>query len=67
MLASLLFGAFYALSIRVGSLAIPPQLPEMIPYAATVVALVVYSVQRQRAARRIQSRNQDADTAARSR
>lgn len=53
MLASLLFGAFYALSIRVGSLEIPPQIPQMIPYAATVIALVVYSVQRQRASRRI--------------
>jgi simple sugar transport system permease protein len=52
MLASILFGGFYALSIRLGSLQIPPQLPEIIPYASTVIALVVYSWQRGRAAHR---------------
>ncbi len=52
MLASILFGAFYALSIRLGTLQIPPQLPEIIPYASTVIALVVYSWQRGRAASR---------------
>ena len=36
MLASLLFGAFYALSIRVGSLEIPPQLPQMIQLQAGI-------------------------------
>jgi simple sugar transport system permease protein len=50
MLASVLFGAFFALAVRLGSLQIPPQIPQMIPYAATIIALVVYSVQRQRAA-----------------
>jgi general nucleoside transport system permease protein len=50
MLASLLFGAFYALSVRLASLDIPPQVPEMIPYIAAVIALVIYSIQRQRAA-----------------
>ncbi len=55
MLASLLFGAFYSLSIRLGTvpdLHIAPQLLQMIPYASTVLALVVYSWQRGRAARR---------------
>jgi simple sugar transport system permease protein len=52
MLASILFGGFYALSIRLGSLQIPPQLPEIIPYASTVIALVIYSWQRGRATNR---------------
>lgn len=53
MLASLLFGAFYSLSIRLGTvpgLQIAPQLLDMIPYASTVLALVIYSWQRSRAA-----------------
>jgi ABC-type uncharacterized transport system permease subunit len=43
--ASLIFGFFYALSIRIGSLAIPSQLPQMLPYIATVMALVIYALQ----------------------
>lgn len=59
-LASLFFGFADALSNQLGSLAIPPQWVQMIPYAATVLALVVYAV-RERAtaierARRLQER-----------
>jgi ABC-type uncharacterized transport system permease subunit len=43
--ASLVFGFFDALAIRIGSLQIPSQLPQMIPYIATVMALVIYALQ----------------------
>jgi simple sugar transport system permease protein len=43
--ASLVFGFFDALAIRIGSLQIPSQLPQMIPYLATVMALVIYALQ----------------------
>lgn len=46
-LASVVFGFFDALAIRIGSLAIAPQLPQMIPYIATVMALVIYALQSQ--------------------
>ncbi len=49
MLASLLFGAFAALETRLGGIDIPSQIPQMIPYAATIIALVVYALQRRRA------------------
>jgi len=44
--ASFIFGFFDALAIRIGSLAIPSQLPQTIPYFATVMALVIYALQR---------------------
>ena len=46
MIASLVFGFFDALGIRIGSLEIPSQLPQSIPYFATVLALVIYALQR---------------------
>ena len=46
MIASTIFGFFDALGIRLGSLDIPPQLPQSIPYFATVLALVIYALQR---------------------
>ena len=46
MVASLVFGFFDALGIRIGSLEIPSQLPQSIPYFATVLALVIYALQR---------------------
>ncbi|MDT8899362.1 MAG: ABC transporter permease [Thermanaerothrix sp.] len=48
LIAAVLFGFFDALSNQLGSLAIPSQWVQMIPYVATVLALVVYSL-RQRA------------------
>ena len=61
LIAAVLFGFFDALSNQLGSLAIPSQWVQMIPYAATVLALVVYSL-RQRAqaierARRFQEKH----------
>jgi len=47
MLAALIFGFADALANQFGSLAIPPQWVQMIPYVATVIALVVYSFRRQ--------------------
>jgi simple sugar transport system permease protein len=44
-IASLIFGFFDAFGIRVGSLDIPSQLPQMIPYVATVMGLVIYALQ----------------------
>ncbi|MCY4147134.1 MAG: ABC transporter permease [Chloroflexi bacterium] len=46
MIASSTFGFFDALGIRMGSLEIPSQLPQSIPYFATVLALVIYALQR---------------------
>ncbi len=45
MIASMVFGFFDAIAIRIGSLAIPSQLPQMVPYIATVMALVIYALQ----------------------
>ncbi len=49
--AALLFGAFAALETRLGSFNVPSQLPQMIPYLATLAALIIYALrQRARAA-----------------
>jgi simple sugar transport system permease protein len=45
MIASIVFGFFDAFGIRVGSLDIPSQLPQMIPFVATVMGLVIYALQ----------------------
>jgi simple sugar transport system permease protein len=44
-IASVIFGFFDAFGIRVGSLDIPSQLPQMIPFVATVMGLVIYALQ----------------------
>jgi general nucleoside transport system permease protein len=66
MLASVLFGSFAALETRLGGVDIPSQLPQMIPYAATIIALVVYALQRRRviAARQRRFEQQLRDSAA---
>jgi simple sugar transport system permease protein len=43
LVAALLFGAFAALETRLGSFDVPSQLPQMIPYLATLIALVIYA------------------------
>lgn len=43
--ASLVFGFFDALAIRIGNLQVPSQVTQMIPYLATVMALVIYALQ----------------------
>jgi simple sugar transport system permease protein len=43
--ASLIFGFFDALAIRIGNLQIPSQVPQMVPFLATVMALVIYALQ----------------------
>jgi general nucleoside transport system permease protein len=48
LLAAIIFGFADALSNQLGSLRVPPQLVQMIPYVATIVALVAYNL-RQRA------------------
>lgn len=49
--AALLFGAFAALETRLGSFDVPSQLPQMIPYAATLIALILYAVRQRRTTR----------------
>ncbi|MFQ3535410.1 MAG: ABC transporter permease [Aggregatilineales bacterium] len=49
LVAALLFGAFAALETRLGSLDVPSQLPQMIPYLATLIALSFYAWRRRRA------------------
>lgn len=44
LIASLIFGTFDALSNQLGSLDIAPQLVQVIPFVATIVALVVYNI-----------------------
>jgi simple sugar transport system permease protein len=44
--AAIVFGFADALSNQLGSLDIPPQWVQMIPYAATIVALVAYNLRR---------------------
>ncbi|MEA3440590.1 MAG: ABC transporter permease [Chloroflexota bacterium] len=46
-IASIIFGFADALANQFGSLDIPPQWVQMIPYAATVIALVIYSLRQQ--------------------
>lgn len=48
--AALLFGAFAALETRLGSFNVPSQLPQMIPYLATLIALVIYAWRQRRRA-----------------
>lgn len=47
LIASIIFGGFDALSNQLGSLKIAPQLVQVIPYVATIVALVVYNLRQQ--------------------
>ena len=49
MLAAMLFGFSDAIANQLGSLDIPAQLVTMIPYATTIIALVVYAVQQKQA------------------
>jgi general nucleoside transport system permease protein len=44
LIASIIFGTFDALSNQLGSLDIAPQLVQVIPFVATIVALVVYNL-----------------------
>jgi simple sugar transport system permease protein len=44
LIASIIFGTFDALSNQLGSLEIAPQLVQVIPFVATIVALVVYNL-----------------------
>lgn len=47
LIAAIIFGFADALSNQLGSLAIPSQLVQTIPYAVTIIALVVYALQKQ--------------------
>ena len=50
LVAAMIFGFADAVANQLGSLDIPSQLVQIIPYAATIVGLVVYAVQQKRAA-----------------
>jgi len=56
MLSSLLFGFFDALSNSLQLLKIPYEFVSMLPYIATVVGLVIYTIQKTRKIRRVRSR-----------
>lgn len=49
-IAAMIFGFADAIANQLGSLKIPSQLVQIIPYATTIVALVVYSIQQRQAA-----------------
>ena len=51
LIAAIIFGFADALSNQLGSLAIPPQWVQMIPFATTIIALVAYNLRRQAQAR----------------
>lgn len=51
MVASIAFGFFDAFAIRIGTLSIPAEVPQMIPYVATVMALVIYALNGQQTRR----------------
>lgn len=50
LIAAMIFGFADAIANQLGSLKIPSQLVQIIPYATTIVALVVYSLQQKQAA-----------------
>lgn len=50
LVAAMVFGFADAVANQLGSLNIPSQLVQIIPYATTIAALVVYAVQQKRAA-----------------
>lgn len=52
MAASLIFGIFDAISNMAQSLRIPSELIQCIPYTATIIGLVVYSIRRQQKLKR---------------
>ncbi|MDQ7844877.1 MAG: ABC transporter permease [Armatimonadota bacterium] len=56
MLAALLFGTADALANQLGTLRIPPQYVQVIPYVVTVAALAVHAAAQRRAAARRQHR-----------
>ena len=59
LIAAIIFGAADALSNQFGSMNIPSQLVQMIPYAATIIALVVYALREQALVRERQRRFMD--------
>ncbi|HAJ36800.1 MAG TPA: ABC transporter permease [Chloroflexi bacterium] len=64
LIAALIFGTASALGTRLGTMAIPPQLVEMIPPVVTIAALVLYNIRRRArlnaAARRFQEQTEAA-------
>lgn len=59
LLAAILFGFADALSNQLGSLDIPSQLVQMIPYAVTILALALYAVREQALKRERQRKFQE--------
>lgn len=63
LIAAIIFGAADALSNQFGSMNIPSQLVQMIPYAATILALVIYALREQAVVRERQRRFMDQQAA----
>jgi simple sugar transport system permease protein len=64
LLAAILFGFADALSNQLGSLNIPSQLVQMIPYVVTILALALYAVREQAIKRERQRKFQERQEAA---
>lgn len=62
LIAALIFGTATALGAQLGTMAIPPQIIEMIPPVVTIAALVIYNIRRRArinaAARRFQEQTE---------
>jgi general nucleoside transport system permease protein len=60
LIAAMIFGFADAIANQLGSLKIPSQLVQIIPYATTIIALVVYSIQQKQAAIQRMKKYQEA-------
>ena len=60
-IASTIFGFFEALSFNVGTLEIPSMLPQLLPFIATIMALVIYALQNQLTVRVRQLRSAEGE------
>ena len=66
LIAALIFGAATALGAQLGTMAIPPQIIEMIPPVVTIAALVIYNIRRRARINAAAQRFQEQAEAARS-
>jgi ABC-type uncharacterized transport system permease subunit len=63
LLASLLFGFAYALTLRLQGIGVPPQFVAMLPYVATIVALILVQERENRRRARVPEAIREVDDA----
>ena len=63
LLASLLFGFAYALTLRLQGIGVPPQFVAMLPYVATIVALIAVQERQNRRRARVPDAIREVDDA----